>query len=313
VGVSDTAEVGTGGWERHAVLWENDAIIDLGLGHDSEAFDINELGQVVGYHKIDGVCRPFLWKDGDVTYLDELDPRWWIIDARGINDAGQIVGHGNFDFDDDGIFEEAGAFVLTPIPPVPPVANFIALPRSGLAPLEVKFIDESTGATDTWLWDFGDGNTSEERNPVHIYEHWDVYTVNLTVSGPAGDDTMIKADYITAISPDAADLKGRCKEFHSYRFGKEIEITIQVKNKGNEKADSFKVAFYLSKNRKTLGDLLEEIPVETGLDEGKCQKISLDYSSEKSLSRKYILAVVDSADEVVETDETNNRVSMRIP
>ncbi len=33
-----------------------------------------------------------------------------------------------------------------------------------------------------WLWDFGDGNTSEERNPAHTYESIGNYTVKLTVT-----------------------------------------------------------------------------------------------------------------------------------
>ena len=34
----------------------------------------------------------------------------------------------------------------------------------------VAFKDESDGATPAWKWDFGDGNTSTEQNPVHQYK-----------------------------------------------------------------------------------------------------------------------------------------------
>src|SRR5262249_41642014 len=38
-------------------------------------------------------------------------------------------------------------------------------------------------------WDFGDGASSSEQNPVHVYAVAGVYTVALTASGPGGSDT----------------------------------------------------------------------------------------------------------------------------
>lgn len=46
----------------------------------------------------------------------------------------------------------------------------------------VTFIDQSTGSPGTWLWDFGDGNTSTSQNPTHSYSASGTYTVSLTVS-----------------------------------------------------------------------------------------------------------------------------------
>jgi len=54
----------------------------------------------------------------------------------------------------------------------------------GCGPLTVNFEDTSTvSGNDTinsWLWDFGDGTTSTEQNPVYTYEKSGVYTVSLT-------------------------------------------------------------------------------------------------------------------------------------
>lgn len=51
----------------------------------------------------------------------------------------------------------------------------------------VRFTDESVGKYDSWHWDFGDGCTSDERNPVHTYKRdGSHYTVTLTVDGPDG-------------------------------------------------------------------------------------------------------------------------------
>ncbi len=49
----------------------------------------------------------------------------------------------------------------------PPVADFSANQTSGKVPLSVKFTDLSTNNPDTWSWQFGDGATSTDKNPVH--------------------------------------------------------------------------------------------------------------------------------------------------
>jgi len=46
--------------------------------------------------------------------------------------------------------------------------------------LSVDFFDNSIGAT-SWLWDFGDGNTSTLQNPNHVYASSDTYDVKLYV------------------------------------------------------------------------------------------------------------------------------------
>ena len=50
----------------------------------------------------------------------------------------------------------------------------------------VAFKDETPGAVDNWLWDFGDGSTSSEQHPIHLYEKAGRYTVVLKVDGPTG-------------------------------------------------------------------------------------------------------------------------------
>jgi PKD repeat protein len=61
-----------------------------------------------------------------------------------------------------------------------PDTNFSSNETSGNAPLTVQFIDLSSGATG-WNWNFGDGATSKEQNPMHTYSIAGNYTVTLTV------------------------------------------------------------------------------------------------------------------------------------
>ncbi|MDR2855541.1 MAG: PKD domain-containing protein [Methanomicrobiales archaeon] len=58
---------------------------------------------------------------------------------------------------------------------------FVADPPSGLPSLHVSFIDLSTGAPTLWKWDFGDGHSSNEPNPVNIYTEPGTYEVTLTI------------------------------------------------------------------------------------------------------------------------------------
>lgn len=72
---------------------------------------------------------------------------------------------------------------------VSPLADFSYDPISGIVPLTVVFTNLSTGEIDSWLWNFGDGQTSAELNPTHIYTVPGDYVVTLRVSGPSGSDT----------------------------------------------------------------------------------------------------------------------------
>ncbi|MFH0988771.1 MAG: PKD domain-containing protein [bacterium] len=56
----------------------------------------------------------------------------------------------------------------------------------------VAFIDQSEGKINTWKWDFGDGTTSEEQNPIHQYKDAGKYVVVLWVESPTGKSRRSK-------------------------------------------------------------------------------------------------------------------------
>lgn len=62
---------------------------------------------------------------------------------------------------------------------LPPIAKFKILSNC-IYRSRRTFADSSIGA-DTWLWNFGDGNTSTQQNPVHDYDSSGIYTITLTV------------------------------------------------------------------------------------------------------------------------------------
>ena len=77
-----------------------------------------------------------------------------------------------------------------------PVADFSADPVVGEARLNVDFTDLSKNNPTSWLWDFGDGDTSTQQNPEHRYRDPGYYTVSLTATNAAGSDKKTKEKYI---------------------------------------------------------------------------------------------------------------------
>ncbi len=64
-----------------------------------------------------------------------------------------------------------------------PQANFTVAAQE----LTLSFTDISTNNPTAWLWAFGDGATSTERNPAHTYQFPGNYLVCLSVSSPCGN------------------------------------------------------------------------------------------------------------------------------
>ncbi|HPE57563.1 MAG TPA: PKD domain-containing protein [Bacteroidales bacterium] len=90
------------------------------------------------------------------------------------------------------------------------LANYIW----GLVPgfdYSIQFIDLSMGNIEDWLWDFGDGNTSSEQNPVHFYNAPGLYNVCLTTSSA---DSSCFDTYCEYIQVDS--IQGDCENWFIY-------------------------------------------------------------------------------------------------
>lgn len=87
-------------------------------------------------------------------------------------------------------------YITVTIPPAP-VADFVADDTDVTIPTTVNFTDLSTNKPTSWIWDFGDGETSLEQNPAHIYDTFSTYAVTLTVTNEGGTDGEVKTGYIT--------------------------------------------------------------------------------------------------------------------
>ncbi|MBI5118947.1 PKD domain-containing protein [Candidatus Poribacteria bacterium] len=89
----------------------------------------------------------------------------------------------------------------------PIVAGLSGDPVSGNGPLTVQFTDESLCNPTSWLWEFGDAETSTQQNPAHVYTDAGTYTVTLTVTNAGGTDSVTLMDYVTVSAPPQADFE----------------------------------------------------------------------------------------------------------
>ena len=80
--------------------------------------------------------------------------------------------------------------------------DFSAVPLSGNFPLQVAFSNNSMGIINSVTWDFGDGETSNEMNPVHVYKSAGTFNVGLMVIGRTEEITETKSNYITVDTPN---------------------------------------------------------------------------------------------------------------
>jgi len=140
-----------------------------------------------------GEIESRLWDFGDGSTSTEPDPTHTYTSPGTFSVSLTVTGPGGTDtFTCDSCIE---------VQELPPTAGFDVTPTSGTYDLLVSFTDASTGVITSKLWDFGDGTTSEEENPSHLYSEAGIYSVSLTVTGPGGGDTMVCDSCITVLDP----------------------------------------------------------------------------------------------------------------
>ncbi len=114
-------------------------------------------------------------------------------------------------------------------------ANFYADTLEGLAPLQVQFIDSTIPIANSWQWDFGDGFTSTEQFPIHVYEHSGLYSVSLSVNTSTGcavsksRSEYIKVDFGVGEQniPDPKSIQLQC---YPNPFTSQATVTFNLDN-----------------------------------------------------------------------------------
>jgi len=88
----------------------------------------------------------------------------------------------------------------------------------GCSPFTVNFTNQSTGSINSYLWDFGDGETSTEENPEHIFIGADEYTVLLTVTGQVNTDTAEETIIVELAEPFITAIEDRPNDQGGYVY-----------------------------------------------------------------------------------------------
>jgi len=83
--------------------------------------------------------------------------------------------------------------------PDPPVTEFSGNDTALCMGDYVAFTDASTNLPDTWLWEFGDGNTSTSQNPTFQYNVAGSMSVNFWANNTGGGDWENKSAYISVV------------------------------------------------------------------------------------------------------------------
>lgn len=81
------------------------------------------------------------------------------------------------------------------------LTDFVVKPDSivNIPVYTFSFLDQSTGGPVTWHWDFGDGTTSNQKNPEHTYADTGRYKVTLTTANAYCDSTLSHYVRITGV------------------------------------------------------------------------------------------------------------------
>ena len=82
-----------------------------------------------------------------------------------------------------------------------PIAEFDSV--NACKGIQMQFFDLSTSVDtlSTWLWDFGDGTTSTNQNPAHLYADTSIYNVKLTVQTQFGCTDTIARHCVVSNAP----------------------------------------------------------------------------------------------------------------
>jgi PKD repeat protein len=163
--------------------------------------DISPLytGQIIRFIPTNRLNNPtyYYWDLGDGTGSSDIEPEWVYAVATDYHVKLTVANCAG-----SSITEHTVTIAQSPHQ-----VSFVGNPLTGNAPLNVHFNGSATPPPDSWNWNFGDGYSSTEQNPEHIYYESGSYTVILTVEQNGNSSSKILPDYINvAPQPPHADF-----------------------------------------------------------------------------------------------------------
>ena len=128
-------------------------------------------------------------------------------------------------------------------------AAFSPSKTSGVFPLEVDFVDRSTGNVTSWTWDFGDGSSSNEQNPTHVFTDAGRYSISLTVDDGTNNSITTKNNLIwaTAVQDTLYEEGFESTPYGRIDFMGRDTYSWSIFNQNND-AESFSWWYYIAGN-----------------------------------------------------------------
>nr|NQU91317.1 T9SS type A sorting domain-containing protein [Bacteroidota bacterium] len=156
-----------------------------------------------------------------------------------------------------------------------PIADFTIERQIEFVGNPITFTDVSQYGPTSWLWDFGDIQTSTEKNPVYTFQTGGTFDVELKVNNYFGVDSILKTDYLEIIPID------QCLKFEDNFNEPEINPTWITKNGTWSISDS---RIRQSSNYYVSDDLLDACYALTGSLHWENYLLSCDlYSTDNDL------------------------------
>ena len=183
-----------------------------------------------------------------------------------------------------------------------PVAYF-GYSKSGLT---VQFINSSLNNPESYQWDFGDGNTSNHKNPSHTYSEMGFFTVKLICSNTDGDSEPLVLSIGIGDIQDA--MNSSIFELVDHYLPPIISGTITSKEKINlvQKWQSYLQPLVVIQFEVLKEDTFNEIKWPGLVNSLISQLVSLDILLEQSSK---FLIYASSISDISTVDDTSNNVT----
>lgn len=125
-----------------------------------------------------------------------------------------------------------------------PHPDFSFSPTFGDAPLTINFLNNSIGAQ-SYLWDFGDGNTSISAAPDHIYTDTGTFNIMLVAVNEHGcSDSLLKTIYVIQPRLDVAVINLFPSVNNNF-----ISLSVEILNVGTREVNYFDISAKLGNNQ----------------------------------------------------------------
>lgn len=166
--------------------------------------------------------------DLSCTIDQELPGGKYFIEIDGVGEGNLSDGYS--DYGSLGNYFISGNY----IPGLPPIAKF----DSEISCSSAHLKNTSINTVASCLWDFGDGNTSTEENPIHEFEKNGLYTISLTTTNSIGENTITNTIEISTLEHPIITINDTqnlslTSEYTSYQWyynNEKIENAIEAKH-----------------------------------------------------------------------------------